>query len=137
VHRILQEELTNQKHRYGKELDDVCKRISRMERKAVEAERESTKYFQTVFMQDKIGESFTGTISGIAEFGIFVKMDENYCEGMVAMQNIPGDNFSFDADKFRIIGAKTKQEFNFGDKVTVKIRDVSVRKKQIDLELIP
>lgn len=137
VHRILQEELTNQKHRYGKELDDVCKRISRMERKAVEAERESTKYFQTVFMQDKIGESFTGTISGIAEFGIFVKMDENYCEGMVAMQNIPGDNFSFDADKFRIIGAKTKQEFNFGDKVTVKISDVSVRKKQIDLELIP
>lgn len=137
VHRILQEELTNQKHRYGKELDDVCKRISRMERKAVEAERESTKYFQTVFMQDKIGESFTGTISGIAEFGIFVKMDENYCEGMVAMQHIPGDNFSFDADKFRIIGAKTKQEFNFGDKVTVKISDVSVRKKQIDLELIP
>jgi len=137
VHRILQEELTNQKHRYGKELNDVCKRISRMERKAVEAERESTKYFQTVFMQDKIGESFTGTISGIAEFGIFVKMDENYCEGMVAMQHIPGDNFSFDADKFRIIGAKTKQEFNFGDKVTVKISDVSVRKKQIDLELIP
>jgi len=62
VHRILQEELTQKKHRYGKELDDVCKRISRMERKAVEAERESTKYFQTLFVQDHIGEEFIGTV---------------------------------------------------------------------------
>src|SRR5690606_28669510 len=64
VHRILQEELTTQKHRYGKELGEICKRISRMERKAVDAERESTKYFQTMFVIDKIGEVFEGTVSG-------------------------------------------------------------------------
>lgn len=136
VHRILQEELTTKKHRYGKELDEVCKRISRMERKAVEAERESTKYFQTLFVQDHIGEEFTGTVSGIAEFGLFVKMDENYCEGMVPMANIPGDRFYFDAEKYRIIGARTKKEYNFGDKVRVKIYEVYPRKRQIDLELV-
>jgi ribonuclease R len=136
VHRILQEELTHKKHRYGKELDDVCKRISRMERKAVEAERESTKYFQTLFVQDHIGEEFMGTVSGIAEFGMFVKMDENQCEGMVPMNDIPGDRFYFDAEKYRIIGAKTKKEYNFGDKVRVRIYEVHPRKRQIDLELV-
>jgi ribonuclease R len=136
VHRILQEELTHQQHKYGNNLDDICKRISRMERKAVEAERESTKFFQTVYVQDHIGEEFTGTISGIAEFGMFVKMDENYCEGMVPMQEIPGDRFYFDAERYRIIGAKTKKEYNFGDKVRVRIYEVHTRKRQIDLELL-
>lgn len=136
VHRILLEELTTKKHCYGKELDEVCKRISRMERKAVEAERESTKYFQTIFVQDHIGEVFEGTVSGIAEFGLFVRMDENRCEGMVAMNDIPGDRFSFDADKYRIVGAKTKKEYNFGDKVMVRIYEVHPRKRQIDLELV-
>jgi VacB/RNase II family 3'-5' exoribonuclease len=136
VHRILQEELTNKKHRYGKELVDVCKRISRMERKASEAERESTKYFQVLFVQDKVGEEFEGTVSGIAEHGLYVKMDENKCEGMVAMQDIPGDRFSFDADKFQIVGGKTGKIYNIGDKVTVRIYEVHLRKRQIDLELI-
>ncbi len=136
VHRILQEELTTKKHRYGKELADVCKRISRMERKAVEAERESTKYFQTVFVKDHVGEVFTGIISGIAEFGLFVRMDGNQCEGMVPMTEIPGDRYYFDADKYRIIGSRFKKEYNFGDKVTVRISEVHTRKRQIDLELL-
>ena len=136
VHRIVYEELTTQKHRYGKELDEVCKRISRMERKAVDAERESTKYFQVLFVQDKIGEEFNGTVSGIAEFGLFVKMDENQCEGMVAMNDIPGDRFSFDQNKFRIVGANSGREYNFGDKVRVRIYEVHLAKRQIDLELI-
>lgn len=136
VHRILMEELTTKKHRYGKELDEVCKRISRMERKAVDAERESTKYFQVLFVQDKIGEEFDGTVSGIAEFGLFVKMDDNFCEGLVAMQDIPGDRFSFDPDKFRIIGSNTKKEYNFGDRVRVRIYEVHVAKRQIDLEIV-
>lgn len=136
VHRILQEELTSKKHRYGKELNDVCKRISRMERKAVEAERESTKFFQTLFVSDKIGEEFEGTVSGIAEFGLFVKMNENYCEGLVPMSEIPGDRFYFDADKYAIVGAKSKKEYNFGDAVRVRIYEVSSAKRQIDLELV-
>jgi VacB/RNase II family 3'-5' exoribonuclease len=136
VHRILQEKIEQTKHRYGKALDDICKRISRMERKATEAERESTRFFQTLFVQEYIGEEFTGTVSGLAEFGLFVRMDENYCEGMVPMNDIPGDRFYFDAEKFRIIGSKTKREYNFGDKVRVRIYEVHPRKRQIDLELL-
>jgi len=136
VHRILQEELTTKQHRYGSELNDICKRISKNERKAAEAERESTKYFQTLFVSEHIGETFAGTISGIADHGIFVRMDENHCEGMVPMMDIPGDRFYFDQDKFRIIGARTNKEYNFGDKVQVLIKQVSPRKRQIDLELV-
>lgn len=136
VHRILQTELTDKKHRFGSELSDVCKKISKNERKAAEAERESTKYFQTLFLHEHIGEEFTGTVSGIAEHGMFVRMKDNHCEGMVAMNQIPGDRFYFDADKYRIIGAKTKKEYNFGDTVKVRIFEVNPRKRQVDLELV-
>ena len=117
-------------------MEDKCKRISRMERGAIEAERESTKYYQTLFVIDKVGQEFNGTVSGIAEFGIFVKMHENYCEGMVPMNEIPGERFYFDSDKFRIVGSKTGKEYNIGDAVRVRIYEVSTRKRQIDLELI-
>ena len=136
VHRILETELAKRPHQYGKTLDEVCKLISRNERKAAEAERESGKYFQTLFVEDKIGEEFSGIISGIAEHGIYVKMTENNCEGMVSMQDIPGDRYYFDADKFRVIGSKNKKEYNFGDLVTVRIYEVNPRKRQIDLELV-
>ena len=136
VHRILETELAKRPHQYGKTLDEVCKLISRNERKAAEAERESGKYFQTLFVEDKIGEEFSGIISGIAEHGIYVKMTENNCEGMVSMQDIPGDRYYFDAEKFRVIGSKNKREYNFGDMVTVRIYEVNPRKRQIDLELV-
>ena len=136
VHRILQEELTAKKHRYTNELNDICKRISRNERKAAEAERESTKYFMTLFVSEHIGEIFQGTISGIADHGMFVRMDENHCEGMIRITEIPGDRFYFDQEKFRIIGVKTKLEYNFGDPVQVRISEVSLRKRQIDLEWV-
>jgi ribonuclease R len=136
VHRVLFEAIHNKKLSYGNDLKDVSKRISRMERKAVEAERESTKYFQTLFVMDKVGEEFEGTVSGIAEFGMFVKMTDNYCEGMIPIAQIPGDRFFFDSDSFTIIGTKTKKTYNIGDAVKVRIYEVSVRKRQIDLEVV-
>ncbi|MES2798574.1 MAG: ribonuclease R [Bacteroidota bacterium] len=136
VHRILQEELTTKRHQFGNDLSAVGKHISKMERRAVEAERESTKYFQTLYMQDKIGEEFEGTVSGLADFGMFVKMDDNGCEGMIPMLDIPGDRYFFEADKYRIIGGRTKKEFNFGDKITVRVYEVHLRKRQINLEIV-
>ncbi len=136
VHRILFDELSGRQHKYGNQLNEICKRISRNERKAVEAERESNKYFQALFMEDHLGEEFEGTISGIADFGIFVKMNDNQCEGMIPLIEIPGDRFFFDAEKFSVVGSKTKKEFNFGDPVTVKVLEVDTRKRQINLELI-
>jgi ribonuclease R len=136
VHRILEEKLERQPHRYNSVLEDITKRISRQERKAVEAERESNKYFQVVFVHDKIGETFEGVVTGVAEFGLFVRMNENACEGMVPLQEIPGDRFSFDAKRMMIVGQNTGKAYNFGDPVKVKITEVHPRKRQIDLELI-
>jgi len=136
IHRILQSVVEKRKHPYEKGLDQICKHISANERKAAEAERESTKYFQTLFMQEFIGEVFEGTISGIADHGMYVRMKENYCEGMVPMNQIPGDRFHFDQDEFCIRGAKTKKEYNFGDTVFVRIYEVSPRKRQVDLEFV-
>ncbi len=135
VHRILQDKLEGKQLNYGNKLKEICKHISAQERKAIDAERESNKYFQVKFVQDKAGQIFEGTVSGIADFGVFVRIDENYCEGLVTMQSLPGDNYYFDADKFCIIGRKTGQEYNFGDKVTIQIVGVDTFKKQIDLEI--
>jgi len=129
IHRILLEELTDKKHYYKEEkLQDICKHISKMERKAADAERESAKYFQTLYVADSVGEIFQGIITGIADHGLFVRMNENLCEGMVPIQEIPGDRFYFDQNTFRIVGSRTKREFNFGDIVTVKIIDVKPKK---------
>lgn len=136
VHRILLEELEKQPHRYNAVLDDVCKRISRQERKATEAERESNKYFQVVFVHDKIGEIFDGVVTGVTEYGLFVRMTENACEGLVPLQEIPGDRFSFDTKRYVIVGQKTGKIYNFGDNVKVRISEVHPKKRQIDLELV-
>jgi ribonuclease R len=135
VHRIVFEELQGRNHRYGNQLNQICKHISRMERKATDAERESSKYFQVLFMQDKLGMVFQGTVSGLAEFGMFVKINENGCEGMIPLMDIPGDKFVFDQEKYRIIGSKTKKEYNFGDQVEVRVMAIDLRKRQINLEL--
>lgn len=136
VHRILLECLEHKNHKYNQALDDICKRISRTERKATEAERESNKYFQVVYVHDKIGEEFEGIVSGLAEHGLYVRMTENACEGMVAIQELPGDRYSFDDKTMSIVGQKTGKRFHFGDRVRVKITEVSPRKRTIDLELV-
>lgn len=136
VHRILLECLENKSHKYNSALEDICKRISRTERKATEAERESNKYFQVVFVHDKIGEEFDGIVSGLAEFGLFVRMTENACEGMVPLQELPGDRYTFDEKTMTIVGQKTGKTFHFGDNVRVKISEVSPKKRTIDLELV-
>lgn len=136
VHRILQNKLQNKQVNYGNKLPEICKHISTQERKSIDAERESTKYFQVKFMKDKVGEVFDGTVSGLADFGMFIRIDENHCEGMVSMGAIPGDVFYFDADNFRIVGRRHKQEYNFGDKVVVQVVGVDTFKKQIDMEIV-
>ena len=136
VHRILFEEINRQKHKYGNDLADIAKRVSRNERKAADAERESTKYFQTLFMLDKIGQELDGAVSGIAEHGMYVRMFENYCEGMVPLQEIRGDRYRFDPDAFQIVGQKTGNTFNIGDRVKVRVYEVNPRKRQIDLEFV-
>lgn len=136
VHRILLDKLENKKVNYGNKLNEISKHVSAQERKAIEAERESNKFFQVKFLKEKIGEEFKGTISGLTDFGMFVRINENYCEGMVPINDLPDDNYYFDNEKFQIIGRNTKFKYNFGDQVKIKVESVDLLKKQINFTMI-
>ncbi len=136
VHRILFNKLNKKNINYGNKLNEISKHLSTQERKAIESERESNKFFQAKYMNDKIGEKFEGTVSGLADFGLFVKMNENYCEGMISIHSLPDDTYFFDNEKFQIVGRHSGHKYNFGDQVKVKVKDVNLFKKQIDLKLV-
>lgn len=136
VHRQLFEKTKNGKIIQRPNLEEICKKISANERKATEAERESTKYFQSLMLLDQIGEEFEGMVSGVSDYGIFVRLLENHCEGMVALQSISFDRFSFDADKHMVVGKKTGRTYTLGTPVRVRVEEVSPRKRQIDLSLL-
>jgi ribonuclease R len=87
-------------------------------------------------MKDHLGEVFEGTVSGVSDFGMFVKLNETHCEGMISLQDIPGDRFVFDAEHFCIVGTRSKKQYNFGDALEVQVIAVDTRKRQITLELV-
>ena len=133
VHRQLFEKTSSGRVNHRITLEEVCKRISSNERKAIEAERESVKYFQTLMLIDHIGEAFEGIVSGISEYGIFVRLSSNNCEGMVSIASITDDRYFFDPERYVVLGKRTGKTINLGDLVTVIVEEVSPRKRQIDL----
>jgi ribonuclease R len=137
IHRLLQSKLLGERPPYSQaELNTICKQASRMERKAVDAERDSTKYFQVLYLKDSIGETFDGIVQGITDFGMFVEMSENRCEGMVTLEDIQSDRYHFDQKNYQIVGSKTGKTFTMGTAVKVKIKDLDLRKRTIDLILV-
>lgn len=134
VHRILFDTLNKKQPGYSK-LGDIADHISKTERKAVEAERASKKFFQAQYLKDKIGERFRGFITGITDWGIYVEMYENHCEGMITLKSMRHDKFVFDEKEYAIIGQRTGETYTIGDNVDVVLTRVSLVKKQIDLEL--
>lgn len=135
VHRILFDVLNGKQQRYS-QLNEIANHISATERRAVEAERASKKFFQAQYLKDKVGERFAGFITGITEWGIYVEMYENHCEGMVPLKSMKHDRFMFDEKEYAIIGQRTGETYTVGDQVEVLLSRVSLVKKQIDLELI-
>ena len=137
VHRLVYEELSGRPHTLTpEELEASCNNSSLMERKAMEAEREATKYKQVEFLEDKVGEEYDGIISGIIVRGIFVELVENKCEGMVAVDDLGNENFSFDESNVRLTGRQTGTTFELGQKVRVKIKRTSLEERKIDLILV-
>jgi len=133
VHRVLFDQLSKSRKGYP-DLEHTASHISKTERKAMDAERASHKFFQAVFLKDKIGEEFSGTIAGLANWGMYVEM-ENHCEGAIPFRTM-SDYYQFDKDNYVVRGEDSGKEFNLGDQVQVRIAQVSVPKRQIDLELI-
>ena len=101
----------------------------------MEAEWASIKLKQVEFLSDKIGRIFDGVISGVAEWGIFVEIVENKCEGMVSMRELSDDFYEYDEDNYRIAGKRTGRIFQLGDEVKVEIARVNLPKRQLDLIL--
>ena len=115
------------------EIEEKCKHSSKMELLASEAERKSIKYKQVQFLEDKIGE---GVITGVSEWGLYVEIVENKCEGMVRLQDIPGDYYIFDQENYCARGKKTGQLYKMGEEVRIVVKRADLIKKQLDFELV-
>ncbi len=136
VHRLLAAYLQEEAPKIEGDYDKMCKHTSNMEKKAADAERTSIKYKQVEFMKDKIGEEFEGIISGVAEWGLYVEIIENKCEGLIPIRDMGNDYYVFDEDNYCITGKKTKQVYQLGDKLTIEIHKANLVKKQLDFKLI-
>lgn len=132
VHRLLEARLNHKTYSNKEELEYLCKQSSEMERMAAEAERASVKYKQVEFMSDKVGQEFDGVISGVTEWGIYVEIIENKCEGMIRSRDLKGDHFSFDEDNYRYVGRSSGKIYALGDTVKVTVVSADLIKKQLN-----
>jgi ribonuclease R len=109
-----------------------CRHSSAMEKRAAEAERASIKYKQVEFMLARKGQVFEGIVSGLADWGIYVEEKESKCEGLIALNTIMDDHYSFDPDRYVVYGVRTKREFHMGDSIMVMVHDGDLQARSLD-----
>ena len=136
VHRLLSHYIDGGKSVDKDVLEKMCKHCSEIEKVASSAERDSIKYMQVKFLKNKIGEVFDGVISGVTEWGLYVEIIENKCEGLVKVSGIKNDHYVFDEKKHALIGCQTKVSYQLGQKVKIKIQKVDLERKQMDFILV-
>lgn len=136
AHRLLEYYLTDGNSVNSKLLEDKCKHISDMEKKAQEAERASIKYKQAEFLKDKIGKVFEGHVSGISKWGIYVELIDNFCEGLIRMNDLTDDYYFIDEQNYRIVGYHTKKIIRLGDPIRVMLKEVNMQKRMIDFAMV-
>ncbi|MFO7851325.1 MAG: ribonuclease R [Bacteroidota bacterium] len=135
VHRLLAAYLDGESSKDKVKYEERCEHASKRERLAVEAERASIKYKQVEFMQDKLGEVFEGVISGVTEWGIYVEIIENRCEGMISIRDLDDDFYEYDEKNYCIRGRYQGTEYTLGDTVNVTVVKADLQKKQLDYAL--
>ncbi|QCX01896.1 ribonuclease R [Aggregatimonas sangjinii] len=136
VHRLLQHYLDGGASAKAEVYEQKCKHSSDMEYLASSAERDSIKYMQIKFMQDHQDKEFVGVISGVTEWGMYVEIIENKCEGMVRIRDIKGDYYIFDEKEYAIVGERTKTKYTLGDEVVVMVKSTDLIKRHLDFALI-
>lgn len=136
VHRLLDYYLSGGKQINSQGLEEKCDHSSNMEDRATSAERSSIKYKQIEFMMDKTGEQFEGIISGVSEWGLFVEIIENKCEGMVPMRELVDDYYELDKKNFCLKAKRSGIQYKLGDQITIEIIRLSLQKKQMDFRII-
>ncbi len=138
VHRLLAHYLTHDpvSKETMEEYRSLSAHSSEMEKLAADAERASIKFKQAEYMNERIGKTFEGTISGVAEWGIFVEENETKCEGLVRIADLGNDFYIFEKENYRIIGKTTRKRYSLGDKVKIRVKSVDLERKSIDYELV-
>ena len=136
VHRLLQYYLDGGKSADADVFEEKCAHSSDMENLAAQAERDSIKYMQVKYMQDHKDQEFLGVISGVTEWGIYVEIVENKCEGMVRIREIKEDYYVFDEKQYALVGEVSKSILQLGDEVYVKVKNADLVKKQLDFHFI-
>ena len=137
VHRLIERYLIEgQGSADKKKYEEMCKHSSEMEKQAEDMERQSIKYKQAEYLQDKIGQVFEGLVSGVSKWGLFVELKGNKCEGMVRYENLPGDYYYLDDDNFRVVGQETGRVIQLGDEVRVVVKAVDLFKHRMDFEML-
>ena len=136
VHRLLERYLDGGKTANAQKFEEMCKHSSDMENKAANAERSSIKYKQVEFMQDKVGQEFVGVISGVTDWGIYVELEDNKCEGMVSVNSLDDDFYIFDEKNYCLIGRHSHRKYQLGDQVRIEIAKANLEKKQLDFRLV-
>jgi ribonuclease R len=136
VHRLLFHYLNNGQSANAAYYEKLCQHCSQMEKKAADAERASVKYKQAEFLMDQIGNVYNGIISGVTEWGMYVEIIDNKCEGMIRLREITDDFYTLDEKNYAIIGQRKKKVYRLGDEVKIRVKNVDLTKKQIDFSLI-
>ena len=132
VHRLLEHYLAGGRSVTQKKYEAMCEHCSSMEQVAANAERASIKYKQVEFMQDKLGQVFDGVISGVTEWGLYVELNDNKCEGLVPIRDLDDDYYEFDEKNYCIIGRRKKRQYRLGDPITIKVAQANLDRKQLD-----
>lgn len=135
VHRLLERYAAGGKSVNAKEYEELCKHSSDMEQLASNAERASIKYKQVEFMAEHVGQVFDGVISGVTEWGIYVELIENKCEGMIPIRDLDDDYYTFDEKNYCLVGRRFHKKFQLGDELTVRVAKANLDKKQLDFVL--
>lgn len=132
LHRMLQKYLDGENSVNANEQEEMCLHSSKQEKLASQAERDSIKYKQVEFMMNRVGEEFEAMISGVTEWGMYAEITDNLCEGMISTRTLTDDFYSFDQDNFCLVGKKTGEKFQIGDKIIIEIKNADLVKKQLD-----
>jgi len=136
VHRLLELYLADGKSVNEDEYEKMSIHASQMEKKAADAERASVKYKQAEYLQNNIGEEFSGIISGLTEWGMYVEIIANKCEGMIRLRDLNDDFYVLDEKNYCIVGQRRKKKYQLGDEVKILVKKVDLNKRQIDFTLV-
>lgn len=136
VHRLLTRYAEGGRNANQVKYEEFCEHCSDMEQTAASAERASIKYKQVEFMSEHLNETFQGTISGVTEFGLYVEIDENKCEGMIPLRDLEGDYYDFDEKNYCLKGRRYHHCYNLGDSVKVQVSRADLYRKQLDFKLV-